>query len=466
MELYLEILSGALPGLFLLLLIVFLYRHYRRNRGRSFKLNPTNEIQKPDIEKGLPKLPIPFKPNSIRDKTSLQFHQLHKEVNEIGEQLEITPFYWAYHPNLITEATENGWPCFAFNDMNQKAESGTWEIRPDSSELMQAVRLNPSEKSSSSSVGTDINSNNNFEDSISLCGVKMSLPLPGPLLNGFPFPQEAYFEISIMYIKSQDKKEKWYVRASRKVRESGEGDKTKLISGGNTSMIEDTIKAIKEERLVRDEEERERNKKHKNSKNILMSIGLSVGVNMSKPALPGSYPGSIGFHSDGSLYLDGMKLVSETEKHAWADLERTIGCGFDPVKKKVIFTLDSKVVHSINCQSQTYSCPLYPILTSNTDTMFLVNLGQAKFKYKPANIKRTANPCFVRSNSEASSTVNTHTGFGFEDDSGELFSVGRVDSGWSDIVRKNMSKKNSVQWNDGERELEGDSDFFEIPLKD
>ncbi|PKU86847.1 hypothetical protein MA16_Dca027927 [Dendrobium catenatum] len=64
---------------------------------------------------------------------------------------------------------------------------------------------------------------------------------------------------------------------------------------------------------------------------------------MSNQPLPGTFPRSIGFHFDGSVYLDGRKL--ESEKEEWADVNRVIGCGFAPRKKNVLFTVDSQVVH-------------------------------------------------------------------------------------------------------------------------
>jgi hypothetical protein len=160
-----------------------------------------------------------------------------------------------------------------------------------------------------------------------------------------------------------------------------------------------------------------------------------------------------------------MQLSMESDKKAWADPDRVIGCGFDPSKKKVFFTVDSKVVHSINCNSQTYASPLFPVLASNTDTMLLVNLGQAKFQYRPANAKRTPNPCFLRQNNYDSDTSNT--GFGYDDDSADLFSVGQADSCWSrmDSIKKSDPLLNDVVTTPSDFDHD-DSDFFEIPLKD
>lgn len=161
-----------------------------------------------------------------------------------------------------------------------------------------------------------------------------------------------------------------------------------------------------------------------------------------------------------------MKLVFESEKAEWAEVNRVIGCGFDPSKKKVFFTVDSELKHVIHCNSDTYKAPLFPLISANADAMLLVNLGQSKFKYEPANARRTPNPCFIRSSS-VDGGANT---IGYED-SRELFSMGRIDSEWGDAVKKSQSssssKKSNVNYNnDGSTvtDVDADSDLFEISL--
>nr|CAD1824933.1 unnamed protein product [Ananas comosus var. bracteatus] len=153
----------------------------------------------------------------------------------------------------------------------------------------------------------------------------------------------------------------------------------------------------------------------------------------------GTYPRSIGFHSDGAVYLDGMKLVTESEKSRWASVNRVIGCGFEPSKKKVFFTVDSQLKHAISCNSDAFASPLY----------------------SPANARRTANPCFVGSNSGEDGSM----AIGYED-SGELFSMGRVDSGWLDNA-KNRSQKSAANGGGAAAvDFDAESDLFEISLKD
>lgn len=235
--------------------------------------------------------------HALSSKSSLRFHQLYHDAIAPVEPEEITSFSWGQHPELITEATENGWSRFAFNDMLYRSGSGSWEAPPGSSELMQAVRINPADTGGG-------NSNYNTDHSNLLSGVRMWLPLPGPVLTGLPFPQEAYFEVSIIYLKPHEEhKHKWYARASKRAKDPVEGDRSRLIDSAS-SRVDDAIKAIREQVAEKKREEEEEKKGHKN-RHAVISMGLSAKVRMAKPGLPGMYPGSIGFHSDGSVYLDG-----------------------------------------------------------------------------------------------------------------------------------------------------------------
>lgn len=146
----------------------------------------------------------------------------------------------------------------------------------------------------------------------------------------------------------------------------------------------------------------------------------------------------------------------KSEKTEWIGSEKVIGCGFDPREKKVFFTLDSELVHVIQCQSEEFGTPLYPTLASNMDTRVLVNFGQSAFKYAPANAQRTPNPCFV------TPLVNHPTAtLGYED-SKELFSMGRIDSQWlnNGSTPKGSHNSNGVADLDDESETE----LFEIVL--
>jgi hypothetical protein len=157
-----------------------------------------------------------------------------------------------------------------------------------------------------------------------------------------------------------------------------------------------------------------------------------------------------------------MKLVYESDKSSWAAVDKVVGLGFEPAKRKVYFTVDGQQVHKVSCNADAFSSPLYPVLASSFDVMALVNLGQNKFRYAPANARRTANPCFVRSASLGNDGRSGSVGLDFDDESGELFSMGRVDSGWTDTSRVSKSRKDNG--GAGAGDLDPDSDLFEIPL--
>ncbi|GJN21584.1 hypothetical protein PR202_gb09071 [Eleusine coracana subsp. coracana] len=163
-----------------------------------------------------------------------------------------------------------------------------------------------------------------------------------------------------------------------------------------------------------------------------------------------------------------MKLVYESEKSSWAGVDKVVGCGFDPAKRKVFFTVDGHLVHAVSCNAEAFSSPLYPVLASSFDVMALVNLGQGKFRYAPANAWRTANPCFVRaaSGGDGRGSGGSQLGLGldFDDDSGDLFSMGRVDSGWMEASRMSKSRKEGSGVPAGD--LDAESDLFEISLRD
>jgi hypothetical protein len=146
-------------------------------------------------------------------------------------------------------------------------------------------------------------------------------------------------------------------------------------------------------------------------------------------------------------------------------VDKVVGCGFEPAKRKVFFTVDGQLVHAVSCNADTFSSPLYPVLASSFDVMALINLGQGKFRYAPANARRTANPCFVRTASGGDGRGSGSPSLGLDfDDSGDLFSMGRVDSGWMEASRVSKSRKESSGVPAGD--LEAESDLFEISLRD
>ncbi|KAB2023481.1 hypothetical protein ERO13_D06G019009v2 [Gossypium hirsutum] len=355
-------------------------------------------------------------------------------------------FSWSDHPSLITDAVENGWSRFGFTPYNISSSTRSssllglcaavdflrgndvelsWEVCQGSADFMQKVRL----KSGSSMAAA------------SSAVIKTALPLPGPPLGNTAFPQEAYFEIKILYCHGDDD--------SGKLKELGE--KTKLIHEHQDShhvinKVDELKSATKDD--------------GKGEEQVMLSMGLTAGGSLPSK-LPGTYPGSIGFNSDGSVFLDGIKLIFESEKEDWGKPGKVIGCGFNPKQKKVFFTLDSELVHVINCKSEEFGTPLYPTLAANDDVLVLVNFGQSAFVYSPANGQRTPNPCFIGPvvNSPAAAAA-----LGYED-SKELFSMGRIDSQWLNRCTNKGSHNNyGTNCSTMEFDEESEADLFEIVL--
>ncbi|XP_004501556.1 uncharacterized protein [Cicer arietinum] len=397
--------------------------------------------------------------------------------NGVSGRTKTNLFSWIDNPSMASEAVENGWSRFAFTSYKTYTPSPSkrssllgsytaptgdnygrelseaeisYEVSRGSGEFIQKVRLNSGMKKLNNQI------NSSMVNSI----IRTGLPLPGPFLGNCAFPQEAYFEITILYSSRGDEFEF--------VGKGGEGDdKTKLLvqGGGNfdykrnsEALVHVTsgnnhskVNSVEEMKV----DSRESGKK---SENVMFSLGLTIGGPVVLK-VPGSYPGSIGFNSNGSVYLDGMKLVFESEKAEWIGTDKVIGCGFVPRQKKVFFTLDSELMHVIHCQTEEFSTPLYPTMAANIDIMVLVNFGQNPFKYAPANAQRTPNPCFV---SPLVSSPAATLGF---DDSKELFSMDRIDSQW--LNRTTTTKGSHHNGNNNttmDFDEESEADLFEIAL--
>lgn len=374
-------------------------------------------------------------------------------------------FSWADHPALVTDAVESGWSRFAFAGYKSSPSTRSmllgacaiagdhrsgiqpeinWEVCPGSADFMQKIRLNPGLLKKISL------SNNNPMAASSV--IKTALPLPGPPLGNSSFPQEAYFEITVLYSGSD-------VRDPRK---SQEGERTKLIhDSSNLNANSESLAHVTSHGHGNNygvEELKLDVKDGGKIEPVDVSLGLTAGGSLPLK-LPGSYPGSIGFNSNGSVFLDGIRLVFESEKAEWGKTEKVIGCGFDPRQKKVFFTVDSELMHEIHCKTEEYGAPLYPTLAANSDLMVLVNYGQAAFRYGPANTQRTSNPCFV-----GPLTNSPAAALGYED-SKELFSMGRIDSQW---LNQFMSRGSHNHGNNNSRvrdfDDESEADLFEIAL--
>ncbi|GMI96721.1 hypothetical protein HRI_003341400 [Hibiscus trionum] len=355
-------------------------------------------------------------------------------------------FSWSDHPSLITDAVENGWSRFGFTpymsspstrssllSLRSPGDHGrgndievNWEVSQGSTDFMQKIRLKSRSKNHHSTAASSV--------------ITTALPLPGPPLGNSAFPQEAYFEIKILYCHGDDYDSTGKLKA---------GEKTKLIhENSNPECGSHDINRIVELKSgITDDG---------NGEAVMLSLGLTAGGSLPLK-LPGTYPGSIGFNSNGSVYLDGIKLVFGTEKEDWGKAEKVIGCGFDPGQKKVFFTLDSELVHVINCKSEEFGTPRYPTLAANDDVLVLVNFGQSAFAYGPANGHRTPNPCFI------GPLVRSPAALGYED-SKELFSMGRIDSQWLNRCTTRGSHNNGISHSTMEFDEESEADLFEITL--
>lgn len=293
-----------------------------------------NGSGEPTASPGLAKLNMRY--SAASGRAGLRFQQLHHHHHHVhvmrhrGGAQQQGPFQWSDHPRLVTEAAENGWAQFVFAVAPPRKKSASssplwgtcpacdagtsrdmadaaWEVPTGSSERMQAVRLNPATASSVASSkkwllpGSIIASPLRGEDAgnspnpTALCVARMSLPLPGPPLAGAPFPQDAYFEITIIYLNTR--RPEWSAsRASRRGRDgTSESDRVKLISfaTNTTDLVQENKAAAKD-----DQQDKQRH--------LVMSMGLAAAsAAPPRPSLAGTYASSIGFHSNGAVYLDG-----------------------------------------------------------------------------------------------------------------------------------------------------------------
>jgi len=211
-------------------------------------------------------------------------------------------FSWNDHPYLASDAIENGWSRFAFtsymsNISSKKSTSSTllgscggsdeygreneaeisWEVCQGSNEFMQKIRLNPGLKE------CFFHPNNSSSSVASV--IRTSLPLPGPFLGNHAFPQEAYFEITVLYSSWNGD----YELVGRR-----EGEKTKLLIE-DSSNDEGDLKSVEEMKVEG---------KGGISETVMLSLGLTGGGGVPL-RVPGTYPRSIGFNSNGSVFLDG-----------------------------------------------------------------------------------------------------------------------------------------------------------------
>ncbi|VFQ62324.1 unnamed protein product [Cuscuta campestris] len=157
----------------------------------------------------------------------------------------------------------------------------------------------------------------------------------------------------------------------------------------------------------------------------------------------------------------GTRLVGECDSRRWGRAGKVIGIGHNTAQNKVFFTVDSNLLYEIHCESEEFGSPLHPTISAAADEADItvsVNLGQTHFKYAPANLRRTPNPCFTMTEQCPSSSP----GLGCGEDSRELFSMGRIDSEW--LMIGEGAKSRSIKRGVDDDDLGSDGDLFEIAL--
>ncbi|CAM0945262.1 unnamed protein product [Alopecurus aequalis] len=334
MALWLTLLLGvALPVAALVAAAFYVYRRRRLPRNAPPELPIGAAGASAAASPGLEKLNAKY--NASSGRVGVRFQQLHHHhhgrvhAKHRAPAQKQGPFQWGDHPRLVIEAAENGWAQFVFAVAPPRARSATsspmwglcpvcdagtsgeladaaWDVPVGSSERMQAVRLNPATASASAaasskkwlpgSVTSPLRSDQGLTNSgNTLCVAKMSMPLPGPPMAGTPFSQDAYFEITIIYLNTR--RPEWSTsRASTRGKDGSvetESDRIKLID-----FAPETNNAIKETTAAKDDH-------GDKQRHLVMSLGLAAGsATPPRPSLAGTYASSIGFHTNGAVYLD------------------------------------------------------------------------------------------------------------------------------------------------------------------
>lgn len=345
----------------------------------------------------------------------------------------------------------------------------SWEMW-EGSDYLQKIWLNP---------GLPIRKDNATSH---VQALQATLPLPGPLLGIYSFPQEGYFEITVLaegreynadYASTGSFTDSEHVKLISKHFLSGKH----LVSELTTNYPNQRFEKVAEQN---DHKRQERNgltpekaielngfskKQLSSGRDRLspdqfqaMAIGLAAGG--APPfRLPGCDLGSVGFRTNGQVYLNGALHVEEEPKvpelkRSWGVVNTTVGCGFDPVARKVFFTVKGVRVYELTASSSEFGNPLYPIIAASYDVTVLANFGQVSFEYAPAEAHRVPDPSFRRPYSRSTKTGSVN------EDSGDLFSMGRIDSHWLTGVESPCS--DDLQHRHVYSEAE--SDLFEIVL--
>lgn len=235
--------------------------------------------------------------SDIKRRGNINNYSVSRSATTGGFPLKPGLFTWTDHPALVTEAVENGWTRFGFivhapAPLVTGSSPGsvllglcttagsedpgvviTWEVSNGSVEFTQTIKFNRAFKET-------VNAKN------PLMVLRAALPLPGPQLLSSAFPQEAYFEITILEILQRD-------------RGFGEGGDLASVEGEKTKLFKSQgLKLVKRREWDTENEE------------AVLSLGLATGgsFGVGETRLPGKFPASIGFQSDGAVYLDGTYL--------------------------------------------------------------------------------------------------------------------------------------------------------------
>ncbi|KAF8377580.1 hypothetical protein HHK36_030962 [Tetracentron sinense] len=470
MQEWIKVAVAVLPVVILFVLVLVLLRQCCSSKGHREFINQRRTTTE-GLQPGITKLHLAYDANNHKNLKSLHHEfdidkKSRPNYHVFRRGVSAKPlFSWADHPSLVSEAVEHGWSRFAFTgympspstrpsllglcavgDQGRETEI-SWEVFPGSPDFMQKIRLNSGLKRiymGTPPLGAS-------------CVLKTALPIPGPPLGNSSFPQEAYFEITILSSREND------------FESSDEGnDNNKFEELELRSKKEGKVQAIMLKLVTT---------RNTNSKDlhrftwshdrreiqiscekwvIVLSLTRDAFTNFLLSLTSCEKP--IHTHSLHPSHLSGMKLVFEAEKAEWGSTDKVIGCGFDPGRKKVFFTVDSELMHVIHCTSEEFGSPLYPTLAANHDVTILVNFGQSAFMYPPANVERSPNPCFIGPH------VNSPAGaLGYED-SRELFSMGRIDSTWLNQSMTKDSHNNGSNNTAVDVDDESEADLFEIVL--
>lgn len=462
-------------GLLLVLLGVFLYLHGCSSSSSSSdsSAKSSSSIRAAAVHSKATTMPCPkFFPSIDPLKTSSRFASSWRSF------FPVKPFLWNDHPSLISDAVEHGWSTFSFSYTSplppnfwdlctgcslprQFEPDISWEMG-DGSDYLQKIRLNPGllmkKESSVPPVQT----------------LQTALPLPGPPLGPQSFPQEAYFEITILTegreynfdASHSSFTDNEHVKLISKHFLSG-----KHLSSELTTNYPNELFEIRGEQQSKGSEKGAKAAEKTDNRHIemgrlagrsedqLQAIAVGLAAGGAPPfRLPGCDAGSVGFHSSGRVYLNGALHIEQEPKipclkRAWSIVNTTVGCGFDPAAKTVFFTVNGEQVCELTASSAEFGNPLFPTIAANYDVTVLSNFGQSPFEYAPANAHRVPDPCFKR-------PFSTSLKASVNEDSGDLFSMGRIDSHWlTDIV-----SPTSEELQHRHMFSEAESDLFEIVL--